>query len=664
MQKGFKRRWIGYLLFCFIVAAGLPAFASGRPDAELKAECLAATVKAVTKEIDRHRQWLEARKHQGDEKGAAAMEEALAKLQADLDKYRSMDAQDYILPAPLKEVLWVGEALREDPVLTIGGMTKSGPWYHAVGIAGGDYGTLKPVARYNVTFYPVYPRSYWHMTSAYVYIAAVEAADPPQEAKRLKGEVFALLPGGASGKFTKCDAYKVYLLSHDSPGGRGELLLDSRRSEFDIVVPAAKMKQYPYLEFVSPYGGKTIDLRAVKDGERLDVYLAPQVIVKKPVIYLYPTEVQPVEIKHDFKGRLLTAYPEYRDGWTVIASPSGDLLNTKDNRHYQYLFWDGIYEFPPEHYRLGSGFAVKREDYTAFLREKLLQIGLNGREINDFIVYWLPEMNKYQNCFIHFRINDNIDGSSFLTVNPRPQTTIRVFMEFYGFDAWENRPRLPEQNLPSIVRKGFTLVEWGGSKLDFVTVVGPPGKAETNSGGRPTSNPDFAYLGAEEDIRFYGLPHTGQSQELQIRLELDPAARERLQRLRPPTIGPQDQLAQIAAAECRVRVNPADGLDVIEQIWLDDDKRIVGRAAGEQHEEAWPAGQLANACKQFLKRWLIFGDIVLNPSRETAVSRASGIEKWLWGIGWETDISEAKRLLTALGFAWQDGSAARRGTTG
>lgn len=662
MKKPLKGLWAGCLLFFLILTGSLPAFAAPQPDAGLKSDCLAATVKAITKEMERHRQWLEVRKQQGDEKGAAAMEEELTRLQNDLDKYQTMDVKDYILPSPIQKVVWIGETFQEDAILSVEGMTKSGPWYHAVGIAGGDYGILKPVARYSITFYPVYPRSYWNMTSAYVYIAAVDAKDAPQEVKRIQGEVFATLYSGVSGKLIKCDAYKVYLLPNDSPGVRGELLFEARQSDFDIAIPAAKIRQYPYLEFVSPYGSKTIDLRKIAEDEWLDIYLTPQVIVKKPVIYLYPKDVQPVEIRHDFKGRLLTTFPEYRDGWTVIASPSGDLLNTKDNRHYQYLFWDGIYDFPPEHYRFASGFAVKKEDYAAFLQEKLRQIGLNGREINDFIVYWLPEMNKYQNCFVHFRINDNIDGSSILTVNPQPQTMIRVFMEFYGFDVWDDRPRMPEQKLPSILRQGFTLVEWGGSKLDFFP-AGMAGKVERNSPRDGASTGvDFTYLWEDEDIRFYGLTRTGQSSEaLLLRLELGPAARERLQRERPPTIDPKDGLAQIAVAECWVKANPANGINVVEQVWLDDNNQIVGRVEGGQYQgDAWPAKHLANACIRFLKFWFL-GKNAVTPPQETTVAWPQGIEKWLWGINWDADMSETKRVLMLLGLAWQGGSDASTG---
>ena len=47
----------------------------------------------------------------------------------------------------------------------------------------------------------------------------------------------------------------------------------------------------------------------------------------KPVIYLYPREEQEVTVKLDYKGDLTVTYPEYKDGWNVIASPDGTLIN-------------------------------------------------------------------------------------------------------------------------------------------------------------------------------------------------------------------------------------------------------------------------------------------------------------------------------------------------
>ena len=38
-------------------------------------------------------------------------------------------------------------------------------------------------------------------------------------------------------------------------------------------------------------------------------------------------------------------------------------------------------------------------------------------------------------------------------------------MEFRGIALADNITKLPEQELPTILRQGFTLVEWGGAEI-------------------------------------------------------------------------------------------------------------------------------------------------------------------------------------------------------
>ena len=289
--------------------------------------------------------------------------------------------------------------------------------------------------------------------------------------KRIRGKVFVpAYHGGANGP-AACDAYQVYLLPDMLPGSPGELVLDSRQAEFDFTLSAQQLKEYACLEFVSAQGNKTIKLEELKD-EAVEVVLNREMFVKKPAIYLYPVQEARIEITHHFQGKLLTTYPVYTDNWTVIAAPNGDLFNIRDQRTYAYLFWDGMCVFAPEHYRYTSGFYVKKENYLSFLATKLAGIGLNEREINDFIVYWLPVMNSYENCFVHFRINDDIDGSSVLETKPQADTRIRVFMEFTGIaDLNTIHNKLPEQSLPAFRRTGFVLVEWGGAEIGSAKIT-------------------------------------------------------------------------------------------------------------------------------------------------------------------------------------------------
>lgn len=187
-----------------------------------------------------------------------------------------------------------------------------------------------------------------------------------------------------------------------------------------------------------------------------------EVHIYKPAIYLYPTRESKITVRHTFSGAMGTTYPDYGDGWEVMAKPNGSLLNLKDKRRYEYLFWEGRYQFPAEHYEVKEGFIVKKEETTAFLLKQLSHIGLNEKETNDFIVYWLPVLQRNTANLIRFRINDDIDHSSVLHVVPQPDSWLRVFMEF---SAATPGLSLPEQQLRSYPRKGFTLVEWGGGEL-------------------------------------------------------------------------------------------------------------------------------------------------------------------------------------------------------
>lgn len=187
-----------------------------------------------------------------------------------------------------------------------------------------------------------------------------------------------------------------------------------------------------------------------------------QILLKKPVIYLYPTKETEITLQFDFKGKLLTTFPKYEEYWKVIASPNGQLFDTKTQRIYSSLFWDGEIDLPSEHYQYTDGFVVAKEDLTTFLIEKMEHIGLNNQETNEFVQFWLPILERNEFNFIHFLVNENCNEISINNVKPKPETTIRVYMEFYGLDQFET---IKEQQLPKTNRKGFTLVEWGGADI-------------------------------------------------------------------------------------------------------------------------------------------------------------------------------------------------------
>lgn len=88
-------------------------------------------------------------------------------------------------------------------------------------------------------------------------------------------------------------------------------------------------------------------------------------------------------------------------------------------------------------------------------------MGLNEREINEFMIYWLPELNENEYNFIYFRIND-VNKYMPLNINYSPDTIIRIYMDYKK--ASKSQKNTP-QELPHVERKGFTIVEWGERNL-------------------------------------------------------------------------------------------------------------------------------------------------------------------------------------------------------
>lgn len=181
---------------------------------------------------------------------------------------------------------------------------------------------------------------------------------------------------------------------------------------------------------------------------------APADIIWKPVIYLYPEEKTEASVKINFKGELTCTYPAYDDGWNVTAYPDGKLIC--NGKEYLYLFWEG--ESDTE-YDFSKGFVVKGTDTAAFLEEKLSYMGLTPKEYNDFIVFWLPKMQDNKYNLITFQETAYTETAE-LNIVPQPDSVLRIFMAYKKLDKGIN---IEEPVLHTFERKGFTVVEWGGT---------------------------------------------------------------------------------------------------------------------------------------------------------------------------------------------------------
>jgi len=191
--------------------------------------------------------------------------------------------------------------------------------------------------------------------------------------------------------------------------------------------------------------------------------------LKKPVIYLYPEKEQEYSLELFLKGELTFTYPEYKNGWKVIASPDG-VIKDEIGKSYPYLFWEA------EQKELAyletdeglPGFIVQKNKVISFLENQLEKVGLNNKEATDFITFWGPILQKNEYALVQFLIDEEYnDKVGAIKVSPEMQTVRRVYILCTEITSMEEAPIVIPQNFVPFQRLGSTLIEWGGSEIDI-----------------------------------------------------------------------------------------------------------------------------------------------------------------------------------------------------
>ena len=179
----------------------------------------------------------------------------------------------------------------------------------------------------------------------------------------------------------------------------------------------------------------------------------------EPIIYLYPPKQENVEVKLGSNITITNSWPVYDNGWYVSASPDGRITNILSGKVSPYLFWEGhSYILPPQN----NGFVVAKEDIQNFLNTTLPKLGLNEKETKDFMRAWVPQLSEAPYYFITFIDQTTINNVAPLEITPKPDTLLRVLMDFKALD--KPIQVSPLQLPPTPIREGFTVVEWGGLK--------------------------------------------------------------------------------------------------------------------------------------------------------------------------------------------------------
>jgi len=170
-----------------------------------------------------------------------------------------------------------------------------------------------------------------------------------------------------------------------------------------------------------------------------------------PNIYLYPeTETNvTVTLGYPNGGQLIASDPPYNSGWNVSVDTDGII-----DEHYGYLFYEAKV---PQALESKEGWLLDGSNLEGEFRELMAELGCQGREIDDFMEYWMPLM-KGSSWYAVYPQNPEMVTT--LNITPAPQNVLRCL---FVVRALTQPISIPQPTIVPFVRSGFTVVEWGVS---------------------------------------------------------------------------------------------------------------------------------------------------------------------------------------------------------
>lgn len=225
----------------------------------------------------------------------------------------------------------------------------------------------------------------------------------------------------------------------------------------------------PKPKAVISQGPQQVVLQVTPDGKKrlqLETFRVEQRQTKsewlgawcKPAIYLYPEQKTQVSVKVAPKGPFTLTIPYYpANGWDVTAYPDGRVIDNSVGVEYPYLYWEASIEDkyinePKE------GYVVTRGELASLFNKVLPALGLNKKETSEFSEYWLKALPQSNYYFVGVMPENEIDALAPLSINPAPDSVLRVTLFFKTLDE---KITVAEPQLSGFERKGFTVTEWG-----------------------------------------------------------------------------------------------------------------------------------------------------------------------------------------------------------
>ncbi len=188
-------------------------------------------------------------------------------------------------------------------------------------------------------------------------------------------------------------------------------------------------------------------------GDYLDLLIPAQAQVDKPNIYLYPTELIDISVTLGFPqgGFVTTSIPAYGGSWEVTVTPDGIIDGA-----YGYLFYEAQ---TPDLSQYRNGWTVATAGLEQFFRGNLAAYGFAGREVEDFIDWWIPRLTDGP-CYDVYP-QTAVEIAPFITLNivPAPDSVQRLLYTVRA--TGDCAAHLDEPIIEPFIRDGFTVLEWG-----------------------------------------------------------------------------------------------------------------------------------------------------------------------------------------------------------
>jgi phosphopantetheinyl transferase (holo-ACP synthase) len=188
-----------------------------------------------------------------------------------------------------------------------------------------------------------------------------------------------------------------------------------------------------------------------------------QIMVEKPVIYLYSEADQPFSLKIKTAADLQFTYPNYESEWKGIVSKNGTIQMNGSN--YPYLFWDASLSVERLKLNWSNADQIQGVQVIDYLINQLNYLGMNEKEKTDFITYWGPRMQQMKYIQVLWIQNDALNPIATLDISPSFNQN-RIYLVFQETSQpVEHTLELRLNPLKPMNRSGNYLIEWGGIEV-------------------------------------------------------------------------------------------------------------------------------------------------------------------------------------------------------